>query len=86
MAEMSTAATQADRSAAIARTPWTLWTGLAIILACEALLFYDVVQRDWLVVGRDVLPGNLPEPAGLTGEVARGVAANMTGLGWIAYL
>lgn len=69
-----------------AAPPRTFWLGLAIIIACEVLLFVDVTRRGWLLVPYDALPSQLPEPVGALGHVARTVAVNMTAICWVAYL
>lgn len=68
------------------RRAWTLWVGLAVIAACEALLFIDVQRRGGLVVGRDVFASDLPRPTETLGWVARWFAVNMTALAWVGYL
>jgi hypothetical protein len=71
----------------VKRIPLTLVLGLAIIAACEVLLFVDVHNRGGVVVGPLFpYPGRLPWPRGDWAEAARIVAYNMTGLCWIAYL
>ena len=68
-----------------ARPPITLWLGIALILACEALLFVDVRGR-----GVAILPASAHEivlaPQGVVGHVARWVAINMTPLCWVGFL
>jgi hypothetical protein len=70
------------------RIPLTIWSGLILLIALEALLFADVhwshrgaVESNrelWAVLDREPAPG-LP-------QLARLVAVNMTPLAWAAYL
>jgi len=65
--------------------PLTLPFGLAIIIACEVMLFIDVARRGGLVA--PLLAGQfMPPPDGLLGWAARWVAVNMTVFCWIGYL
>ncbi len=61
----------------------TLLLGLAIIVACEVLLYVDVQHRGGLVV-----PTEQPLPQPQTGlqVAARWVAVNITALCWVGYL
>ncbi len=61
----------------------TLWLGLGLIAACQVLLLLDVNRRGGIVIPS---PTPLPRPNGALEHVARWVAVNMTGLGWIGYL
>lgn len=62
--------------------PVTLWAGLALILATEAILFADVMARDWAIVPGDILLS----PSGTLPTIARWFAANVTPICWVALL
>ncbi len=64
------------------RPPATLFFGLAVILATEALLFADLVARGWAVVPYEALP----PPQGALEAVARWIAGNVTAICWTALL
>jgi hypothetical protein len=71
----------------VKKVPLTLLAGLAIIIACEILLFIDVHNRGGVVVGPAFPdPDRLPMPQGYWAEAARSAAFNMTGICWVAYL
>ncbi len=66
----------------IGHSPLTFWLGLAIIAACEALLFADYFWRGQIIVP----DAPLPEPVGLIQHLARFVARHMAPLVWCGYL
>jgi hypothetical protein len=70
------------------RIPRTLWLGLAWILACEALLFTDVVlsNRGALHTQEQVLAASANAPTDPLPRLARWVAVNITPLIWPGYL
>ncbi|HVT90476.1 MAG TPA: hypothetical protein VHD56_16600 [Tepidisphaeraceae bacterium] len=68
------------------RAPITLWIGFAIIIACEVLLFSDVVLTHRGPIKSDQQLMALPEPAGNFGQLARFIAANMTPFAWFGYI
>ncbi len=68
------------------RIPATLWLGLLIVVACEALLFSDVVLTGRGRVSTDQQIMQLPPPQGAFGAAARFVAENMTPLAWFGYI
>ena len=69
-----------------ARKLWTLWLGLALIIACNALVAVDVSNRGGLLVPYDAWRADLPEPDGALGHLARWAAMNVTPLCWIGAL
>ena len=66
--------------------PWTFWAGLALIVACQLLLYIDVTRRGGLVIPYDAFPDELPAPSDALGHLARWVAMNITALCWIGDL
>ncbi len=70
------------------RWPTTLWVGLLIMLACEALLFSDVALSGRGAVHTQAAIETIQqqEPRTAFGMAARWVAANMTPLVWAGYL
>ena len=67
--------------------PLTLLIGLALILACEALLWLDVWQRGGVIVGPACPdPLALSQPSTALGRAARLIAFNITPLAWLADL
>lgn len=66
---------------------WTLVIGLSLIVICEFLLAINVQQRGGVVIGPGFGdPGELAEPVGFLGRLARWAAFNMTALCWVGYL
>ena len=68
------------------RVPVTLWIGLFIVLACEALLLTDlcITSRGPIKTDADIV--RLGVPHGKLAWASRFVAANMTPLAWFGYL
>ena len=70
------------------RWPATFWIGLFWILACETLLFYDVLRTGRGAIHSDdefrAVLATLPSDA--FGRFARWVAVNMTPLVWPGYI
>ncbi len=65
---------------------WTLYLGLAMILATLALvLLVDVPLREGAIVPH-TLPRNLPHPTTTLQRLARWAAVNITGINWVGYL
>jgi hypothetical protein len=68
------------------RVPATLWLGLALMLACELLLFIDVRLSNRGPV-RTVIQRLAVPPADTTlARAARWTAINMTAVVWVGYL
>src|SRR4051812_12457282 len=71
------------------RFPKTFWLGLIVIVALEALLFYDVFTSHRGIVRSDyevsVVFISRP-PATRFGKFARLIAINITALAWPAYI
>jgi hypothetical protein len=84
----SPAITTADRVAAIPRRRWpaTLWIGLIAMLACEALLFFDVALSHRGAIRSQAQFEAVAPPVGPLAHVARWVATNMTCLVWTGLL
>jgi hypothetical protein len=76
----------ADAASTSRRFPRTLWVGLGIILACEALLFADVYLSGRGAVHSTAARLAVANPISILGRVARAVANNMTPLAWAGYL
>lgn len=70
------------------RIPLTIPFGLALTLACEALLFTDVAlqRRGALHVDPDIRAAVLAPADGFLAKLARFVAINFTALIWPAYI
>ena len=68
--------------------PWTLWAGLAYVIACEVLLFSDVVLsgRGPLHDHQQILDLLVQDPPTAYGRLARWVAVNMTPLVWVGFV
>lgn len=83
---MSTAQSIPLSEARPRRVPLTLCIGLLIVLACEALLWTDVVLTARGAVRTEDQITALPRPDGWIAHAARFVAPNMTPLAWFGYL
>ncbi len=70
------------------RWPTTLWVGLIIMIACEALLFSDVSLSNRGAVHTQIQVQAIQrqKPHGTFGTSARWVAENMTPLVWVGYV
>jgi len=70
------------------RIPKTLWIGLAIMLACKSLLFYDVSRTDRgaLHTNEDLVRALSARPTDAFARIARYFAVNMTPFVWVGYL
>ena len=80
------AVSTSDKRRSFKRWPLTLWLGVLIVAACEALLFIDVqlAHRGPVRSAAERLAVLNPESS--LGHAARWVAVNMTALVWIGYL
>jgi hypothetical protein len=68
------------------RVPLTFWVGLAIIAACEVLLFADVAWSKRGALHSNQQIAALEPPTTSTHHFARFVAVNMTPLVWPGYV
>lgn len=76
------------RAGARRKVPATLWLGAVYILACEVLLFGDVIlsHRGAVHHQSQIEAVMAHEPPGVCGRLARFVAVNMTPLVWAGYV
>lgn len=71
---------------AVRRWPMTIWIGIAILVACEALLFTDVAASHRGALRTQAAFDTLATPHTPILRLARWVAINMTPLAWLGFV